>query len=168
MKKIAITGPESVGKSILSNQLGQHFRGHVVKEYARSYVEGLTGVYTYSDVENIAKHQILEYNNAAFLDVQYVFFDTFLIITKVWFEYVYNRIPKWLDKEIVKHPMDLYLLCAPDLPWIADGVRENPNVRQELFNLYEKELNSYGFNYQIVSGEGTSRIECAIELINRI
>ncbi|MFW6202927.1 MAG: AAA family ATPase [Marinilabilia sp.] len=46
MVSFVITGPESTGKSDLAMRLSEHFNGLVVKEYARQYVENLSGDYT--------------------------------------------------------------------------------------------------------------------------
>jgi NadR type nicotinamide-nucleotide adenylyltransferase len=169
MLKIAVTGPESVGKSTLSATLAEQFGGAFVPEFAREYIGSLNHKYTYSDVEKIARQQIEEYNNAEHLikgKQPIVFFDTFLIITKVWFEVVFNKVPQWLPETIKQKPMDLYLLCYPDLPWEADNVRENGNNRMELFERYRQNLNNYGFNYHIISGKGSERVEMAIQKIN--
>ena len=167
MVSFVITGPESTGKSDLSVQLSEHFNGLVVQEYARHYVESLTGDYTFEDVELIARQQILDYNcarNRAGKETP-VFFDTFLIITKVWFEEVFNCCPLWLHQAIETYKIDYALLCAPDLPWKADGVRENPHLREYFFDRYALELDYYGIPYSIVCGQGKKRLLNAISIV---
>ena len=167
--KVAITGPESVGKSTLAQQLAEHFNGRFVSEYARDYVENLNRKYTFDDVEIIAREQCKQYKELdSFSNIPYVFFDTFLIITKIWFDYVWNKHPNWLDEAIKENKMDLYLLCYPDLKWMPDGARENESIRMELFELYRKELEAYNFKYQIVKGEGEQRVKNAINIINNL
>lgn len=171
MYKIALTGPESVGKSTLAINLAEHFKGIVVTEFARDYIENLHRKYTYIDVETIARKQVDQYiqiSEKFSATNQYAFFDTFLIITKVWFNVVYNRYPNWLENAIHKYQMDLYLLCYPDLPWIADGVRENEDLRTQLFETYKQELDNYGFNYQIIKGVGPLRMQNAVNEIKKL
>ncbi len=167
MVSFVLTGPESTGKSDLSLQLSEHFNGWVVKEYARHYVENLSGEYTFEDVELIARQQIVDYNRALNKSgkEQPVFFDTFLIITKVWFEEVFNCCPLWLHQAIQTYKIDYALLCAPDLPWAADGVRENPHLRAYLFDRYAMELDYYGIPYNIVRGQGEKRLLNAISIV---
>lgn len=171
MFKIALTGPESVGKSTLSKQLAEHFNGIFVSEFAREYVANLNRHYTYEDVEIIAANQVEQFlniirnNNKS---IGYVFFDTYLIITKIWFKVVYQRFPEWLESAILNYRMDLYLLCYPDLPWIADGVRENKDSRMQLYHAYEQELKHYGFNYQVIKGAENERLQNAINIINNL
>ncbi|MBS2100109.1 ATP-binding protein [Carboxylicivirga linearis] len=163
-----MTGPESSGKTFLCDELSKHYKTCWKPEFAREYVENLTRNYTFKDVEIIARKQIDQYNEAIDEGQSIIFFDTFLIITKIWFTYVYNQCPMWLHRSIKNLKIDLYLLCSPDIPWIKDGVRENGHVREELFQLYKQELEYYGFNYAIVNGAEESRKKLAIQHINRI
>ena len=168
MLKIAITGPESVGKSTLTKQLSEHFRCKFVSEYARDYIESKNGIYNYQDVEFIAHKQMNQYdhyNAIAESGYPIIFFDTFLMITKVWFTHVWNKQPEWLDEAIRNRPMDLYILCAPDIPWEADKVRENGTIRDELFLQYKKELENYNQQYVVITGTGQQRFEnCLLEI----
>ena len=153
MFKVGIIGPESTGKSSLASYLATLYKGTCVHEYARTYVEqkGTTDV-TYDELCEIARHQIEELKNQS---GEIVFFDTELIITKVWFDYAFGRVPKWLDEAIVRYPMDIYLLTYPDLPWIPDPARSNGSdaIRLELFERYETEIQSLGIPYFIIRHE---------------
>lgn len=165
MFKVVITGPESVGKSLLAGKLAEIYDGFEVPEYARNYIEQLDREYTYEDVEHIARTQISEFRQYEQLRKEKkkpVFFDTSLIITKVWFLIVYGRMPDWLEEAILELRVDLFLLCYPDIPWKADAVRENGNIREELYEIYKKELENYGFRYIEVRGIGEERI-CAVK-----
>lgn len=167
-KRIVISGPESTGKTTLSRNLARHFNCLWISEYAREYIENIETEYTYNDVELIAKKQVEQYHQFKEVNSSFIFFDTFLIITKIWFIDVYNKIPSWLDLVIKQCPVDLYLLCSPDLPWQSDPVRENPDRREYFFDLYKKEIENYGFNYKIIGGYGTIRQEHAVnEIIER-
>lgn len=167
MKRVLVTGPESTGKTELVNWLADHFKGAVVHEYARDYIEGLDRPYTYEDVEHIARKQLLSYESK-FTGKEWVFFDTWLMITKVWFEVVYKKVPHWLDGAIKEARFDLVLLCAPDLPWIADGVRENGGLeRDRLFEQYKLELKRFGMEWEELRGTGEERFTKAEEIIYR-
>ena len=150
MFKVGIIGPESTGKSSLANYLANRYKGTCVPEYARAYVErkGTTDV-TYDELCSIARHQIEEMTNMQ--DGLY-FFDTELIVTKVWFEYAFGRVPEWLDEAIKCYPMDMYLLTYPDLPWIPDSARSNGSdaIRKELFDRYEAEIQALDIPYYII------------------
>lgn len=166
--RIAITGPESTGKTTLTKQLAEIFDGEYIPEYAREYVEKLPHHYVFEDIEAIAATQVEQYRQTDNCSTQIFFFDTWLIITKVWFEWVYGRVPGWLEREIQNCPMDLYLLCRPDLPWEADLVRENSGEnRIKLYNEYRGNLQNYGFNFVEIEGSGEERLENAISAVRR-
>ena len=160
--RIILTGPESTGKTELCGLLATLFDGKNVPEYARGYILGLGRHYTYEDVVHIAEKQLELMNEYRRHSCNYIFIDTYLIITKVWFRRVFNKIPLWIDSEIAKTKDALYLLCNPDLPWEPDGVRENGGeMREILFDEYEKELQQAGLNYAYVKGFGKERVNCA-------
>ena len=146
LKVIVVTGPESTGKSTLCQQLAEHFHSEYIAEYARNYVAEHGYKYTYKDVEHIARHQHehlqktierIKSTPSESNEPYLLFVDTHLIITKVWFEKVFDHEPAWLNEAIAQSPVDLYLLCQPDTPWEYDPVRENPNIRPELYNRYK-------------------------------
>jgi len=151
--KVGIIGPESTGKSTLARYLAKRYNGILVPEYAREYVEqkGTTEV-TYDELCEIARHQIEELETLTIRHSPFVFFDTELIVTKVWFDYAFHRVPEWLEKDIRRLPMDVYLLCAPDIPWIPDPARSNGSdaIRQELFERYEREIQALDIPYYII------------------
>lgn len=166
MIKIAILGPESTGKSELAQKLASHFGGEWVPEYAREYVEQLNAKYSFDDVCIIARKQIEEQQNIE-LENQpdYVFFDTELIITKIWFKYCFNQVPEFVENQLAKNYFDFYLLCDYDLEWIADPVREHGDDRQYFFELYKTEILKTGKPYSIVSGKGDVRLKNAVAAI---
>jgi NadR type nicotinamide-nucleotide adenylyltransferase len=165
MFKIAILGPESTGKTALAMSLAEHYNAKWVPEFARQYIENLTNPYTYEDVCIIAQKQIeqelfYENGNPAYKDI--VFFDTDLIITKVWFEYKFNTVPGFLTERLKQPFFDLYLLCEPDLQWEPDPVREHGKDREFFFEWYKKEIEQTNKPYVIVNGTGNQRIQNAI------
>ena len=156
MFKVGIIGPESTGKSSLALYLSQRYKGTCVPEYARTYVErkGTTDV-TWDELCDIARHQVEEMELIANSQEPIAFFDTELIVTKVWFDYAFGRVPEWLDEAIRRYPMDIYLLTYPDLPWVPDPARSNGSdaVRMELFDRYEAEIQAVGIPYYIITHE---------------
>ncbi len=164
---IVFTGPESTAKSAVSKQVADELGAMWVPEYAREYISALNRPYTSEDVETIARHQIEQYQQALCSNNQIIVFDTFLVITKGWFEIVYRQVPDWFLSFYNEVEIDLHLLCKPDIEWKADEVRENGHRRQELFNYYKNELETKHFNYQILEGAGEIRINTAINYIRQ-
>lgn len=149
MFRVGIIGPESTGKSTLAKYLARRYKGVLVPEFAREYMEALAPNYdyTYEDVVAIARHQVEEIVS---LSSTLVFFDTELIITKVWFLHKFGKCPEFLLDAIQRYKMDVYLLCYPDMPWQPDPVRENPDIRDYLFDWYEREIQLLEVPYYVV------------------
>lgn len=149
MYRIGIIGPESTGKSTLAEYLAHRYEGVLVPEYAREYMENLVPSYgyTYDDVVAIAKQQLSVLSS---INSTLVVFDTELIITKVWFLHKFGRCPAFVEQALRDFPMDVYLLCYPDLPWLPDPVRENPDIREYLFDWYEREIQALNIPYYII------------------
>lgn len=193
--QIAITGPESTGKSTLAQDLAIHFKAPFLKEYAREYIASLDRKYTYEDVLIIAermieeRHKILDIRNQK-SEVRsqkknrnsqitnnwqlstdnsptsdFLFFDTELINIKIWLEFYEWNVPSWITENIIKNPFDLYLLMDIDLPWISDEQRANPNDRAFLFQKFEDELKKIKANYVIINGTENERFKNAITAI---
>ena len=166
--RIVVTGPESTGKTTLAKQLAEYYHGQYIQEYAREFIEKLPHPYTYEDVEDIAKVQIEQFKETQNSPDRVFIFDTWLIITKVWFDWVFKKAPPWIEGQIRSFPMDLFLLCQPDIPWEADRVRENGGTnRIKLFEQYRKELIYYGFKFVEISGIGEERLTNAIAAIRK-
>ena len=168
-KIIVVTGAESTGKTTLTEQLATHFGVPHMPEIAREYVEKLNGKYSFSDVETIAKIQIELFNKISKSNALYIFVDTWLIVTKIWFEFVYNEVPDWLIPAIEKTEIDLFLVCDIDLPWVYDPVRENGGEnRKILHNKYITEINKFKFNYKIVQGTDETRFNNALRFLSEL
>lgn len=164
--KVLVTGPESTGKTVLCEYLADHYGGKWIPEYARKYIEQLDRPYTKKDVIEIGKRQIEMWKQDQ-SEFDWVFFDTGLIITKVWLELVFSISPDWIEEALYATKPDLVLLCYPDLEWEADPVRENGGeMRGSLFIKYEENLKHYGYPYKIVKGESAERYANAVNLIN--
>ncbi|HET8860655.1 ATP-binding protein [Marivirga sp.] len=166
MKKIAIIGPESTGKSTLTIGLAKSFNEPYVPEYGRKYLEENGIQYQKADLLKISKGMMKAEEEKAREATQFLFCDTDLIMMKVWYEVKYGDCHPFVLEKLSQKPYDYYLLCAPDLPWEEDPLRENPNLREELFGRYQKELEDYGFAYSIISGK-EKRLEAAVKIVEK-
>lgn len=165
LRKIAITGPESTGKSVLAANLAKFYGTHWVPEYAREYLELNGPEYKEEDILFIAKGQLERETLALSHTSGFLFCDTEFLVTKIWSEVKFKRCHPWIREQVENHQYDLYLLCDIDLPWESDPLREHPEMRNELFDLYYNELRYRSFPFFVVNGFGDNRLKNAIEII---
>ncbi len=168
LKRVAIIGPESTGKSKLASELASCFNTNIVDEYAREYFKGKSYEYTIDDLVAIAVGQMKNEEYIASISKNIIFCDTELIVMKIWANEVFGMVPGWIEKHLKEKQYDLYLLCYPDLKWEPDPLRSNPHNRQYIFELFVKELEQNNCNYRIVKGEGTTRYKNAINFVDEL
>lgn len=166
VKKVAITGPESTGKSWLAKELARHYHAPFIPEYARSYIDRLDRDYEAEDIVKIAKGQLLREQQQASSDGDFLFCDTELLVTKVWSLHKYGTCDPFILEQIKKNRYELFLLCDIDLPWEYDKQREHPDLREYFFEWYKRELTDYGFPFVIIRGINHQRLENAILAID--
>lgn len=152
MKKIAVIGPESTGKTTLAVQLSDHYGEKHVPEFAREYIDQLNRPYQKSDIEIIARKQLDLEDTVSREAKNYLFCDTNLLVIKIWMEDKFDHCPAWIIEAMQERKYDLHLLTGPDIPWNKDQQREDPGRRNFLFELYKKNLEKYHLTYRVVRG----------------
>lgn len=168
LKRVAITGPESTGKSWLANNLASYYNVNMVNEYAREYFQNRDSKYLEVDLVNIAKGQIDKEEYIASISNGVIFCDTDLIVMKVWWKVVFGSVPDWIQKHIKENVYDMYLLCYTDIMWEPDPLRSNRNNRQYIYNMFVYELEQNSFNYRVVNGIGKQRLKNAINFVDEL
>jgi NadR type nicotinamide-nucleotide adenylyltransferase len=168
-RRIVVTGPESTGKTALAAELAARCDTPLIAEAARSYAgqAGLEGrALTSADVEPIARLAIEQQERALSTAPPLVVFDTDLISTVVYARHYYGACPIWIEVEARERRGDLYLLCDVDLPWIADGVRDRPEGRRELYGLFRDALIEFGCTVAPIDGTGAARLDAALAAVD--
>ncbi len=165
MIRIAVTGPESTGKSTLAHQLAAHYSCPVVPEYAREYLMQLNRKYAAYDVEAIARGQ-MDAENVLEKNHRLIICDTDLLVCRIWMEVVFGSCPDWLLKASRIPRYTHTLLMNIDLPWVNDPLREHPNRRQELFDRYQIALKEDGRSFSVISGKDDKRFKTACEKVD--
>lgn len=189
MLKVVITGPESTGKSTLASALSKHFHTELSHEYARAYLETKlaleklknnikkTFLYDESDFYSmyLGQKQLEEFTLKTAKDKHnLVIFDTDALTYKIWYAEVFKNSDNALLNNInfgeetpqIGDIQTLYLLCSPQaIVWQPDPLRENPNDRDRLFDIYEKELITHKKTYFILRGSKNERLTDAINII---
>lgn len=166
IKKIAIVGPESTGKSTITQQLAKHYQTLWVPEYARYYCAALKEPCTLQDEVNMFHGQLaLEDSILAIVENDLVFCDTTFITVKIWSDEVFGETPEIVLEALPTYKYDLYLLMDIDLPWKEDPLRDFPHKREHFMNIWHQELQTLNANYVVINGIET-RLDKAIQAVD--
>jgi NadR type nicotinamide-nucleotide adenylyltransferase len=171
VKKIAVIGPESTGKSTLCEQLAQHYNTSWCPEFAREYLLAHGKNYSYGDLLVIAKGQVaLEDEYLQKLSSGFLFIDTDMYVMKVWGEFVFNKCHRFILDQVAERKYDLYLLCNVDLPWVKDELREYPDLltRKKIYNMYKDIMINQAVPWVEISGNYDERLKKAIDAVEEV
>jgi NadR type nicotinamide-nucleotide adenylyltransferase len=160
--KVVLTGSESTGKTALAHRLAEHFDAPLAEEFVRGYAAARGEPLGFGDHGPIAKGQMTSEDAAIALAKDLVILDTDLVSTVVYCEHYFGRCPPWIADAAVARAGDLYLLLRPDIPWVADGVRDRGSRREEMHIVFRDKLDALGLTYVEIGGESDARIEAAI------
>ncbi|WP_026754155.1 AAA family ATPase [Sediminibacter sp. Hel_I_10] len=170
--KVVFFGPESTGKSLLSEALAAHYHTVFVPEYSRVYAESKVAqnkMLTKADVLDIAAGQMQNENAELKNANKLLICDTDLLETKVYSEYYYDGFcPSVLKRYAVENSYDLYFLCYIDTHWEADGIRDRPEHRLELFKRFEKALQTHNKPYVTLKGSFEEKRSTCIRHIDQL
>lgn len=171
--KVVLFGPESTGKTTLSNQLARHYNTVWVPEYARDYLQNKWNnkrkTCENSDLIPIAIGQMKLENELAKKADKVLICDTDLLETKVYSEEFYGGfVNPDLEEAAIANSYNLYLLTYIDTPWEKDDLRDRPELRLEMFNAFENALIKYNRPYITLKGDKKTRLENAIKAIDEL
>ncbi|MEM6643473.1 MAG: ATP-binding protein [Bacteroidota bacterium] len=163
LKRIAVVGPESTGKSELCQHLATHYETEWVPEFARFYIDRLDRPYEKTDLRLIAEAQLQWEEDKMEYASGYLFCDTNLIVIKIWSDHKYGSTDPWIEDQLRERQYDFYLLNNIDIPWTPDPQREHPNLRKHFFTVYTNYLVENKLPYSVVSGIEGERKQCAVD-----
>jgi nicotinamide riboside kinase len=164
---VVLIGPECSGKTTLAAALAERFGAPWVPEAARRFVETDPTPLSAATVEPIARLGLALDDAARAAAPHLLIHDTDLLSTVVYARHYYGDCPAWIAAEARARRADLYLLCLPDLPWEADGVRDAPHARLALLARFREALEDLGAAYTVIGGHGEARLADAAAAVTR-
>lgn len=171
--KIVLFGPESTGKTTLSEDLGRHYNEPVVGEYMREYLQKVweteNRICEPEDLLPIATGQMEAENRLSEVAKKVLFCDTNLLELKVYSEAYYDG---YCDPRLLKHALNhhyhLYFLTYIDVPWTPDDLRDKPHDREGMFQRFQDTLDQYHKPNFILKGSREERLKYAVEKIDQL
>ncbi len=167
-RKVVVIGSECTGKSELSEFLANCFNTRWVAEYAREYLDALNHPYEEGDLLTIARGQLQREAHEMASANKVLICDTNLLVVKIWSYYKYGRCDKEILQLIKSHTYDLYLLTYIDIPWQDDPQREHPHKRQELWDIYNEELQRQQVPWINIKGDRNERRRAAVAAVEKL
>lgn len=155
--RIVLAGPESTGKSRLAAHLAKRYGVPCAQEYARIYLEANGPEYDFALLRQLAGDHLAHQARCVPRTAPLGILDTDLLNYKIWCEVVFGRCHPEILEGLARETGHVYLLCAPDVPWTPDPLRENPHDRPALFERLRREIERLGRPYGVVAGLGRAR-----------
>ena len=166
MKRIAILGAESSGKSTLAAALAAQYGAMWVPEYLREFVETHARVPEERDQYPIACTQLAREDAAAAQAAGFLFCDTTPLMTGVYSRWYWGRVDAQLALLERRHDYAFTLVTAPDSPWEADGLqRDSEAVRLGVHQLLIATLEERAIPYLLLEGSLQQRMLQAARLL---
>lgn len=164
---VALLGAECTGKSTLAEALAAHFDAGLVTEYLREWCDTHGRTPQRHEQDHIAAEQAARIDATA-RGHGLVFCDTTPLITALCSQHYFNDDSLLPAAIAFQRRCDLTLLCAPDLPWQADGfLRDGPGVRAAFDARLRTALSAGGIAWVDIAGSDAERRAAAIAAVQR-
>jgi nicotinamide riboside kinase len=171
--RVVLYGPESTGKTTLSQMLAAHFKTEWVPEFSRDYLQEKWDreqkICEIDDILPIAKGQMELENEKAKKAKNVLFCDTNLLETVVYSKAYFKG---FCEPSLLKHALkahyDLYFLMYIDVPWVEDDLRDRPHQRELMFAKFKEPLDDYNKPYHILQGSLEERFATAVKMIEEL
>lgn len=172
VKRIVIMGPESVGKSTLTEKLAKYYETNFVEEYGRTVFEENGNSISIDDFIKISEGRqkleddlIKSSNKFIFCDTEDI---TTYLFSKLFYPNDYEKIETYfLDKIKFKKNYHLYILLKPDCDGVQDGTRCFLEEREQHYQMIKAELIKNNCDFVEIGGDWDNRYEESIKTINK-
>ncbi|CAM3645774.1 AAA family ATPase [Roseateles saccharophilus] len=162
---VALLGAECTGKSTLAEALAAHLDAGLVTEYLREWCAAHGRTPQRHEQAHIATEQAARIE-AATRAHELVICDTTPLITALCSEHYFDDDSLTASAVAFQRRCEVTLLCAPDLPWQADGFqRDGPEVRARFDARLRATLAGHGLPWVDIRGDDGSRLAQALGAI---
>jgi HTH-type transcriptional repressor of NAD biosynthesis genes len=166
VKKICLYGPESTGKSVMAKQLAEYYHTEFVPEVARELIT--SNEFTIDDIIRIGHALTQRTLEKTKTSNKILFCDTDLITTQIYCRHYLSEVPPILYELEKQITYDHYFLFDIDVPWVADGMRDLGERRQEMYTIFKNELLKRKIQFIEIRGDFNEREKMLKNYINSI
>lgn len=171
VKRIALVGAESTGKTTLSRDLAKALTTTWVPEYGRIYAEGkmhaVDGTaWETSEFVTIAREQNRLEDHLARTANKVLICDTNAFATSVWHERYMEKRSREVEALTEGRAYDLVIVTGDEIPFEQDGTRDGEHIRHSMHNRFIERLNEANIPFIVVSGTQEERLTQALEAIS--
>jgi len=160
VRRVAIIGGESSGKTTLAAALAQDFGTRWVAEYGRELWEARDGRLDYDDLLQIARTQAAREEAALASAAGWLFCDTTPLVTAFYSRIMFGALDPQLET-LAGRAYHHTLVCAPDFAFVQDGTRRDAAFRQAQHDWYLAALDAAGVPYTVLGGALVDRVVAA-------
>lgn len=159
--KVVLLGTESTGKTTLTQQLAQHFKGSPVLEAGRDLIPN-SQAFEYEDLYLVAEEQARRIHEASQGAQPLIIIDTDIHITSSYANFIFKRS---LEVSPAIHQINqahLYLYLNANVPHVQDGTRLELEARNLLDASHRQTLRKHQIDFVEISGSWESRFQQAV------
>jgi HTH-type transcriptional regulator, transcriptional repressor of NAD biosynthesis genes len=177
VKRVVLIGAESTGKTMLAEQLAEYYSTRWVPEYGREHwerkikgspLDGPGVSWTRDEFAHIACEQHRRENELARAANRVLICDTNAFTTGTWYERYEDGRDDEVDAIGLTDKVDLYLLTAPDVPFVQDGVRDGEHIRDWMHGRFKEQLSAGTIPFLELRGNYAKRKQTAITAIDQL
>lgn len=175
--RVVLIGAESTGKTTLAAMLADRFATAWVPEYGREHwerkvaglpMDGPLPGWTDEEFRQIAREQQRRENLAARTANKVLICDTNAFATGTWFERYRGGRDAEVDAIGRADKADLYLLTAPDVPFVQDGFRDGERIRDWMHERFLNQLRRGQAHFVLLGGALQQRFATSAAAIEEL
>lgn len=133
VRRVAVLGPESTGKTELCKRLAHIYSTRFVPEPARALAEARGGTIDPAAIHLWVRTQVASEEAVARRANRVLFSDTNATTAAFWSRRLWGDIPPDMPKHTANRDYDLVLVCRDDVPFVGLPERDLPDARRKMF-----------------------------------
>ena len=177
VRRVVLIGAESTGKTTMAGLLADRFSTNWVAEFGREHwerkmaglkIDDLPPSWSHQEFVEIAQTQQAHENEAARSANRVLICDTNAFATGTWHERYYGTRHAEVDAIGAKDVVDLYLLSAPDAPFVQDGFRDGEFIRDWMHGRFKTQLEAGATTFVTLLGSYEDRHAEAVRAVEHL